>query len=170
MRLIPLTTAEQVGKWAARHIVNRINAFKPTATTYKALVEMHKAGQVSFKHVVTFNMDEYVGLPKEHPESYYSFMHRNFFDHVDIPAENINLLNGNAPDIDAECRQYEEKIRSYGKIHLFMGGVGNDGHIAFNEPASSLASRTRIKTLTHDTRVATLVSLITMLIRCQNMP
>ena len=168
MRLIPLTTAEQVGKWAARHIVNRINAFKPTAdrpfvlglptggtpmTTYKALVEMHKAGQVSFKHVVTFNMDEYVGLPKEHPESYYSFMHRNFFDHVDIPAENINLLNGNAPDIDAECRQYEEKIRSYGKIHLFMGGVGNDGHIAFNEPASSLASRTRIKTLTHDTRV-----------------
>lgn len=109
MRLIPLTTAEQVGKWAARHIVNRINAFKPTAdrpfvlglptggtpmTTYKALVEMHKAGQVSFKHVVTFNMDEYVGLPKEHPESYYSFMHRNFFDHVDIPAENINLLNG----------------------------------------------------------------------------
>ena len=149
MRLIPLTTAEQVGKWAARHIVNRINAFKPTAdrpfvlglptggtpmTTYKALVEMHKAGQVSFKHVVTFNMDEYVGLPKEHPESYYSFMHRNFFDHVDIPAENINLLNGNAPDIDAECRQYEEKIRSYGKIHLFMGGVGNDGHIAFNEP------------------------------------
>lgn len=109
---------------------------------------------MSFKHVVTFNMDEYVGLPKEHPESYHSFMHRNFFDHVDIPAENINLLNGNAPDIDAECRQYEEKIRSYGKIHLFMGGVGNDGHIAFNEPASSLASRTRIKTLTHDTRVA----------------
>ena len=139
MRLIPLNTAEQVGKWAARHIVNRINAFKPTAdrpfvlglptggtplTAYKALVEMHKAGQVSFKHVVTFNMDEYVGLPKEHPESYHSFMHRNFFDHVDIPAENINLLNG------------------------------NDGHIAFNEPASSLASRTRIKTLTHDTRVA----------------
>lgn len=71
---------------------------------------MHKAGQVSFKHVVTFNMDEYVGLPKEHPESYHSFMHRNFFDHVDIPAENINLLNGNAPDIDAECRRYEEKF------------------------------------------------------------
>ena len=169
MRLIPLNTAEQVGKWAARHIVNRINAFKPTAdrpfvlglptggtplTAYKALVEMHKAGQVSFKHVVTFNMDEYVGLPKDHPESYHSFMHRNFFDHVDIPSENINLLNGNAPDIDAECRQYEEKIRSYGKIHLFMGGVGNDGHIAFNEPFSSLNSLTRVKTLTTDTRIA----------------
>lgn len=168
MRLIPLTTAEQVGKWAARHIVNRINAFKPTAdrpfvlglptggtpmTTYKALVEMHKAGQVSFKHVVTFNMDEYVGLPKEHPESYYSFMHRNFFDHVDIPAENINLLNGNAPDIDAECRQYEEKSVLTENSSVY-GRVGNDGHIAFNEPASSLASRTRIKTLTHDTRVA----------------
>ncbi|WP_419963006.1 glucosamine-6-phosphate deaminase [Pantoea vagans] len=169
MRLIPLATPTQVGKWAARHIVKRINAFNPTADrpfvlglptggtpleAYKHLIDMHKAGQVSFKHVVTFNMDEYVGLPKEHPESYHSFMYRNFFDHVDIQPENINLLNGNAPDIDAECRQYEEKIRALGKIHLFMGGVGNDGHIAFNEPASSLASRTRIKTLTHDTRVA----------------
>ena len=115
---------------------------------------MHKAGQVSFKNVVTFNMDEYVGLPQEHPESYHTFMYKNFFDHVDIPRENINLLNGNAPDVNEECRQYEAKIKSYGKIHLFMGGVGNDGHIAFNEPASSLASRTRIKTLTHETRIA----------------
>ncbi len=169
MRLIPLVTPTQVGKWAARHIADRINAFNPTAErpfvlglptggtpleAYGHLVQMHKAGQVSFKNVVTFNMDEYFGLPSEHPESYRSFMYRNFFDHIDIPQQNINLLNGNAPDIDAECRQYEEKIRSYGKIHLFMGGVGNDGHIAFNEPASSLASRTRIKTLTHDTRIA----------------
>ncbi|MBJ3814525.1 glucosamine-6-phosphate deaminase [Shimwellia pseudoproteus] len=169
MRLIPLATAEQVGTWSARHIVNRINAFKPTAdrpfvlglptggtplATYKALIEMYNAGEVSFKNVVTFNMDEYVGLPEDHPESYHTFMHRNFFDHIDIPAENINLLDGNVADVDAECRRYEEKIRAYGKIHLFMGGVGNDGHIAFNEPASSLSSRTRIKTLTHDTRVA----------------
>lgn len=169
MRLIPLKDTAQVGKWAARHIVQRINAFKPTAErpfvlglptggtpleAYKHLIEMHKAGEVSFKHVVTFNMDEYVGLPQEHPESYHTFMYRNFFDHVDIPSENINLLNGNAPDVDAECRQYEAKIKSYGKINLFMGGVGIDGHIAFNEPASSLASRTRIKTLTEDTRIA----------------
>ncbi|WP_114191763.1 glucosamine-6-phosphate deaminase [Edaphovirga cremea] len=169
MRLIPLKTTAEVGKWAARHIVNRINAFNPTADrpfvlglptggtpleAYKHLISMHKAGQVSFKNVVTFNMDEYVGLPQEHPESYHTFMYHNFFDHVDIPQENINLLNGNAPDIDAECRQYEEKIKSYGKIHLFMGGVGNDGHIAFNEPASSLSSRTRIKTLTEETRIA----------------
>ncbi|TKI05461.1 glucosamine-6-phosphate deaminase [Martelella alba] len=167
MRLIPLQTAADVGKWAARHIVNRINAFKPTADrpfvlglptgstpleAYKYLIEMHKAGQVSFKNVVTFNMDEYVGLPAAHPESYHTFMHQNFFNHVDIPSGNINLLNGNAADIDEECRRYEAKIASYGKIHLFMGGVGNDGHIAFNEPASSLASRTRIKTLTQETR------------------
>ncbi|GAB2935922.1 glucosamine-6-phosphate deaminase [Hafnia psychrotolerans] len=169
MRLIPLNNPTEVGKWAARHIVERINAFKPTAErpfilglptggtpleAYKHLIAMHKAGQVSFKNVVTFNMDEYVGLPQEHPESYHTFMYKNFFDHVDIPSENINLLDGNAPDIDEECRQYEAKIKSYGKINLFMGGVGNDGHIAFNEPASSLASRTRIKTLTHETRIA----------------
>ncbi|MFP9230122.1 glucosamine-6-phosphate deaminase [Pectobacterium cacticida] len=169
MRLIPLTTAADVGKWAARHIVERITSFKPTADrpfvlglptgsspleAYKSLVAMHQAGLVSFKHVVTFNMDEYVGLPPDHPESYHTFMYQNFFNHVDIPRENINLLNGNAEDTTAECRRYEEKIKSYGKIHLFMGGVGNDGHIAFNEPASSLASRTRIKTLTEETRIA----------------
>ncbi|MEQ9863969.1 glucosamine-6-phosphate deaminase [Pectobacterium aroidearum] len=169
MRLIPLTTAADVGKWAARHIVEKINAFKPSAErpfilglptgsspleAYKSLVTMHQAGLVSFKHVVTFNMDEYVGLPTDHPESYHTFMHQNFFNHIDIPRENINLLNGNAEDTTAECRRYEEKIKSYGKIHLFMGGVGNDGHIAFNEPASSLASRTRIKTLTEETRIA----------------
>ena len=169
MRLIPLQNAEQVGKWAARHIVERINAFQPTAekpfvlglptggtplSTYKALIEMHKAGDVSFKHVVTFNMDEYVGIDPEHPESYRSFMYNNFFNHVDIQDENINLLDGLADDIDAHCAAYEEKIRSYGKINLFMGGIGIDGHIAFNEPGSSLNSRTRIKTLTEDTRIA----------------
>ncbi|ELO1811733.1 glucosamine-6-phosphate deaminase [Vibrio fluvialis] len=169
MRLIPLNNAAQVGKWAAAHIAKRINDFKPTAdrpfvlglptggtplTTYKALIELYNEGKVSFKHVVTFNMDEYVGLPADHPESYRSFMYNNFFNHVDIQDQNINLLNGNTGDHDKECRQYEEKIKAFGKIHLFMGGVGNDGHIAFNEPASSLASRTRIKTLTHDTRIA----------------
>lgn len=169
MRLIPLHNATDVGLWSARHIVKRINAFQPTAErpfvlglptggtplqTYKRLIELYQAGEVSFRHVVTFNMDEYVGLPETHPESYHSFMYNNFFNHIDIQKENINLLNGNAPDVDAECRRYEEKIKSYGKIHLFMGGVGNDGHIAFNEPASSLASRTRIKTLTEDTRIA----------------
>ncbi|MCW9699433.1 glucosamine-6-phosphate deaminase [Avibacterium sp. 20-129] len=169
MRLIPLQTSEQVSKWAARHIVDRINEFNPTEArpfvlglptggtplaTYKELIKLYQAGEVSFKNVVTFNMDEYVGLPKDHPESYRSFMYKNFFDHVDIQEKNINLLDGNAPDLDEECRRYEEKMKSYGKVNLFMGGVGVDGHIAFNEPASSLASRTRIKTLTEDTLIA----------------
>ncbi|MGL5949520.1 MAG: glucosamine-6-phosphate deaminase [Aeromonas sp.] len=169
MRLLPLKNATQVGQWSARYIVDRINAFQPTAerpfilglptggtplNTYKRLIELHKAGEVSFKHVVTFNMDEYVGLAEDHPESYHSFMYNNFFNHIDITPENINILDGNAPDLVAECQRYEAKIKSYGKIHLFMGGVGNDGHIAFNEPASSLSSRTRLKTLTEDTRIA----------------
>ncbi|GKX60537.1 glucosamine-6-phosphate deaminase [Leminorella grimontii] len=169
MRLIPLESAQDVGLWSARHIVNRINAFKPTADrpfvlglptgstplkTYVRLIELYKAGEVSFKHVVTFNMDEYVGLEEAHPQSYHTFMYENFFNHIDIQPENVNLLDGCAEDVQAECKRYEDKIKSYGKINLFMGGVGNDGHIAFNEPASSLSSRTRIKTLTEDTRIA----------------
>lgn len=169
MRLIPLREAAQVGKWAAAHIAKRINHYNPSEqrpfvlglptggtplATYKALIELHKKGQVSFKHVVTFNMDEYIGIPADHPESYRSFMYKNFFNHIDIQEKNINLLDGNATDHEAECQRYEDKIKSYGRINLFMGGVGNDGHIAFNEPASSLSSRTRIKTLTEDTRIA----------------
>jgi glucosamine-6-phosphate deaminase len=169
VRLIPLNNAKEVGLWSARYISDRINKFQPTAdkpfilglptggtplTTYKRLIELYEAGEVSFKHVVTFNMDEYIGITADHPESYRSFMYNNFFNHIDIKEENINLLNGNADDVDAECQRYEAKIKSYGRINLFMGGVGNDGHIAFNEPASSLASRTRIKTLTQDTRIA----------------
>lgn len=169
MRLVPLDSADQVSRWAARYIVDKINAFQPTADkpfvlglptgstpqkTYKELIKLYQAGEVSFKNVVTFNMDEYVGLPADHPESYHTFMHENFFNHIDIPAENINLLDGMADDVDAECERYEAKMKSYGKVHLFMGGVGVDGHIAFNEPASSLSSRTRIKTLTEDTIIA----------------
>lgn len=121
--------------------------------TYAELIRMNKAGEVSFKNVITFNMDEYVGLPVEHPESYHSFMFRNFFDHIDIPRENINILNGNAEDLAAECQSYEDRIVAAGGIDLFMGGVGEDGHIAFNEPFSPLTSRTRAITLTEDTRI-----------------
>ena len=99
-------------------------------------------------------MDEYIGLPEDHQESYHSFMWNNFFKHINIKKENVNILNGNAEDPQAECVRYEEKIKSYGGIHLFMGGIGPDGHIAFNEPGSSLASRTRVKTLTQDTIIA----------------
>lgn len=169
MRLIPLENLSDVGLWSAQYIVNKINKFSPTSekpfvlglptgstplATYKRLIELYDAGKVSFKHVITFNMDEYVGLEPSHPESYYSFMYNNFFNHIDIQPQNINLLNGLAENLAAECQRYEDKIKSYGKINLFMGGVGSDGHIAFNEPGSSLASRTRVKTLTPATRLA----------------
>ncbi len=167
MKLIIKDNYAEMSAWAAQHIADAINNHKedrpfilglPTGSSplgvYKNLVEMNKAGKVSFKNVVTFNMDEYVGLPKEHPESYWSFMHVNFFDHIDIPKENINILNGLADDPEAECARYEEKIASYGKIDIFMGGCGIDGHIAFNEPFTSLASRTGVRVLTQDTLIA----------------
>ena len=91
-----------------------------------------------------------MGIPREHPESYHSFMYKHFFSHVDVKPDNINILNGNAPDLEAECYEYEEKIKKAGGIELFLGGIGPDGHIAFNEPGSSLKSRTRVKTLAYD--------------------
>ncbi|CAM3553699.1 Glucosamine-6-phosphate deaminase [Vibrio aerogenes CECT 7868] len=169
MRLLPLKNPRQTGLWAAHYIANKINNFQPTAErpfvlglptgstplpTYHALIELYQQGKVSFQHVITFNMDEYVGIPATHPQSYHFFMFENFFRHVDIPAKNINILDGTAADLEAECAAYEEKIKTSGGIHLFLGGVGSDGHIAFNEPASSLSSRTRIKTLTQETRIA----------------
>ncbi|KAK3679346.1 Glucosamine-6-phosphate isomerase (Glucosamine-6-phosphate deaminase) (GNPDA) (GlcN6P deaminase) [Recurvomyces mirabilis] len=99
-------------------------------------------------------MDEYVGIPRDHPESYHSFMYKHFFSHVDVDPANINILNGNAEDLEEECIAYEEKIRRAGGIELFLGGIGPDGHIAFNEPGSSLRSRTRVKTLAYDTIIA----------------
>lgn len=169
MRVVIKDTYDQMSKWAAQHIVERINAFAPTEQkpfvlglptgstpigTYQELIRLHQEGKVSFKNVVTFNMDEYVRIPEDHPESYHSFMWNNFFSHIDIQKENVNILNGNAEDLETECQRYEEKIKSYGGIELFMGGIGPDGHIAFNEPCSSLTSRTRVKTLTTDTVIA----------------
>ncbi|TFY80174.1 hypothetical protein EWM64_g3844 [Hericium alpestre] len=130
-----------------------INNFKPTPErpfvlglptgsspipTYKHLINLVKAGQLSFKNVVTFNMDEYVGLPQDHPESYHTFMFREFFSHIDILPTQVNILNGNAKDLISECKKYEEKIKSYGGIELFLGGIGEDGHIAFNEPEEGI--------------------------------
>ncbi|KAF8895707.1 glucosamine-6-phosphate isomerase [Gymnopilus junonius] len=115
---------------------------------------MVKEKKLSFKNVVTFNMDEYAGLPRDHPESYHTFMFREFFSHIDIPPSQVNILDGNAVDLIAECKAYEQRIKEYGGIELFLGGIGEDGHIAFNEPGSSLASRTRIKTLAYDTILA----------------
>ena len=167
MRVVIQDDYEKMSLWAAHYIADKINNHKedrpfilglPTGSSpigvYQELIRMNKAGEVSFKNVVTFNMDEYVGLPHEHDQSYWYFMHDNFFDHlVDMPAENINILNGMAEDPEEECRRYEEKIASYGGIDLFMGGIGVDGHLAFNEPYTSLTSRTGVRALTTDTRI-----------------
>lgn len=166
MRVIIKDASQDVAQWTANYIVEQIKAKAaktdapfvlglPTGSTpletYKELIRLNKAGEVSFKNVITFNMDEYVGLEESHPESYHSFMWNNFFSHIDINPENVHILNGNAEDLVAECEAYEAAIEAAGGIDLFMGGVGEDGHIAFNEPFSSLESRTRIKTLTPDT-------------------
>jgi glucosamine-6-phosphate deaminase len=169
MRLIIREDTDSASDYVAEYIINRINAFAPTADTpfilglptgsspipvYSALVAAHQMERISFRHVVTFNMDEYVGLPQQHPESYHSFMHTHLFNHVDFDPANINILNGNAKDLEHECAMYEAKIKKYGGIHLFLGGVGSDGHIAFNEPGSSLSSRTRLKSLAYETMLA----------------
>jgi glucosamine-6-phosphate deaminase len=169
MRVIIQPDLHDTSKWAANYIVNKINQFNPTAEKpfvlglptgstplgiYRILIEMNQKGLVSFKNVITFNMDEYVGLSQDHEQSYYTFMWDNFFKHIDIQAHNVNILNGTVEDLDAECDEYENKIKAVGGINLFLGGIGPDGHIAFNEPASSLASRTRTKTLTTDTIIA----------------
>jgi glucosamine-6-phosphate deaminase len=169
MRIIINSDAAEVGKWVANYVIERIAKTNPTADkpfvlglptgsspipTYQELIRRHKSGEVSFKNVVTFNMDEYVGLPQDHKESYHSFMYDNLFNHIDIPRKNVNILNGNAGDLERECEDYEKRIISFGGIDLFLGGIGPDGHIAFNEPGSSLSSRTRVKTLRYDTIVA----------------
>ena len=169
MRLIIEPDYATVSRWAASYVAARINEANPTAEKpfvlgcptgssplgmYRELIRLNKEGKVSFKNVVTFNMDEYCGIPRDHEQSYYTFMWTNFFNQIDIKPENVNILNGNAESPEEECARYEEKIKSYGGIDLFLGGVGPDGHIAFNEPGSSLTSKTRMKTLTRDTIIA----------------
>ncbi|MCG8579718.1 MAG: glucosamine-6-phosphate deaminase [Bacteroidales bacterium] len=167
MRLIIEPDYQLASSWTASYIAQKINKHQgdrpfvlglPTGSspmgTYKELIRLNKEGKVSFQNVVTFNMDEYREIPREHPQSYYTFMWENFFNHIDIKPENTNLLDGRAEDAEAECQRYEDKIKELGGIDLFLGGIGPDGHLAFNEPASSLSSRTRVKTLTYDTILA----------------
>ncbi|KAG8849852.1 Glucosamine-6-phosphate isomerase (Glucosamine-6-phosphate deaminase) (GNPDA) (GlcN6P deaminase) [Tulasnella sp. 330] len=168
MRLIIRDDKTDVGSYVGGYIAQRINDFKPTTEkpfvlglptgsspipTYQFLIKLVKDGKLSFKNVVTFNMDEYVGLPDDHPESYHAFMLTNH-PAVDIDPKNVHILNGNNPDMYGECKAYEEAIQRLGGIDLFLGGIGEDGHIAFNEPGSSLVSRTRVKTLAYDTILA----------------
>lgn len=168
MKVIIRENSKECSIWAAHYIAKKIKEKAAVSSdpfviglctgstpieTYDELVRMYNAGEISFKNVISFNMDEYVGLPVEHPESYHSFMHKYLFSKIDQPAENIHILNGNAPDLAAECEAYEKAIVEVGGIDLFLGGIGEDGHIAFNEPFSPLTSRTRVMTLTEDTRI-----------------
>lgn len=169
MKVIIHNSYDEISSWTAKYIIKRINEFGPTENrpfvlglptgssplgTYKELIELHQKGEVSFKNVVTFNMDEYVGISEDHPESYHNFMFTNLFNHIDINTKNIFILNGNANDLLQECLDFEEKIKSYNGIELFLGGMGADGHLAFNIPGSPLSSRTRLVDLNYDTIVA----------------
>jgi glucosamine-6-phosphate deaminase len=167
MRLI--ISEKNIGHLAAFFVKERINEAKPTSEKnfvlglptggtavdmYKNLINLYKNKEISFKNITTFNLDEYIGLPESHSESYHSFMNENLFKHIDIDKNKINIPNGNAKDIAAEYKSYEERIKQSGGIDLFIGGLGENGHIAFNEPYSSLDSYTRDKQLNISTIIA----------------
>jgi glucosamine-6-phosphate deaminase len=167
MRLIIHRNYEEASRWAAQYIADRITAFAkdtpfilglPTGSSpigiYREFIKMYNEKKLSFANVRTFNMDEYVGLPASHSQSYHYFMMENLFNHVDIDPKHIHILDGMAQEPEKECQRYEDAIAAEGGIELFLGGMGSDGHFAFNEPGSSLRSRTRIKTLTEETRSA----------------
>ncbi len=158
MEIIIQPTPEAASTIAAR-IVARLLREKPNAVIglatgstplllYREIIRM----KLDFSRVTTFNLDEYVGLPAEHTQSYHHFMWENFFQHINIPKNQVHIPDGMAKDIPGFCRHYEQMISASGGIDLQVLGIGRDGHIGFNEPSSSLASRTRIKTLTPRTR------------------
>lgn len=161
MLVIVKENYDEMSKEAAGLVADRIRR-KPnlvlglaTGSTpvglYKELIRMHKNEGLDFSKVVTFNLDEYIGLPPTHDQSYRYFMDTNLFNHINIQKSNIHLPDGMAKDIDGFCDWYEEQIKKYGGLDLQILGIGANGHIAFNEPGSSLGSRTRIKTLTEQT-------------------
>jgi len=161
LRVIIAKDYDGISRTAASIIAKEIRA-KPRAVlglatgstplgTYKELIRMHKEESLDFSGVRTFNLDEYFGLPPEHPQSYHTFMSENFFDYVNVKAENVSIPDGTVTDVESFCAGYEESIRKAGGIDLQLLGIGRDGHIGFNEPGSSLGSRTRLKTLAEET-------------------
>jgi len=161
MEVIIKENPKAAGKVAAAIVGNQVGS-KPdsvlglaTGSTplvlYRELIALNKQGRIDFSRVSTFNLDEYLGLGANHPSSYNYYMHHNLFKHINIKKHRIHIPDGLAPDIPEHCRQYEGAIRAAGGIDLQVLGIGSDGHIGFNEPSSSLASRTRIKTLTAET-------------------
>ncbi len=171
MKLVVQPDYPALARWTANHMAQAMLAHQaaqdhdrplvlglPTGSTplgvYDNLIALHHQGKLSFRRVVTFNMDEYIGLPADHPQSYAHFMWTHFFNHINILPENIHLLDGMAKDPKQECKTYEEKILQCGGIDLFLGGIGANGHLAFNEPGSSLVGRTSVKKLSPETRQA----------------
>ena len=152
----------QIASKAAGRVVARLVKEKPNAVIglatgstplmlYRELIRLHKEEGLDFSEVTTFNLDEYIGLEKDHPQSYYTFMWDNLFSQINIKPENVYLPDGMAQDVPASCAEYERKIVAAEGIDLQVLGIGSDGHVGFNEPTSSFASRTRIKTLTQQT-------------------
>jgi len=161
MRVIVEKDADSVARRGARFVTEIIRR-RPTCvlglatggtvvSLYNELIRLHREEGLDFSRVASFNLDEYVGLDPTHPQSYRHFMQEHFFDHVNIDVRNTHVPDGRALDFDAHCEQYERLIRDEGGIDLQLLGIGSDGHIAFNEPGSSLGSRTRLKTLTPET-------------------
>ena len=154
----PEDCAEIGGRMIKALLERKANAVLGLATgstplpLYEELVRLRREESLDFSGVTSFNLDEYIGLPGDHPCSYRHFMQQNLFNHINIRPERTHVPNGLAVDIKAECNAYESAIQAVGGIDLQVLGLGADGHIAFNEPGSSLGSRTRIKTLTHKTR------------------
>ncbi len=161
MEVIIKSTYEEMSRAAAAQVVNVMNT-KPNAVLgmatgstplglYQELVRLHREEGLDFSQVTTFNLDEYVGVAPDHPQSYHHFMHENFFQHVNVPAQNIYIPSGNTNNYRAFCGWYERRIEECGGIDVQILGIGSDGHVAFNEPGSSLTSRTRLKTLAKPT-------------------
>jgi len=161
MEVVICKTYEEMSAAAAREVAKQMNT-KPnsvlglaTGSTplglYKELVRMHREDGLDFSQVTTFNLDEYVGLRDNHPQSYHYFMNENLFDQINIPRQNVHIPSGTTRNHLAFCAWYEQRIRECGGIDLQILGIGSDGHIAFNEPGSSLRSRTRLKTLAKQT-------------------
>lgn len=158
VQLLNYKTKDEAAKQVAKHIADKINEFSPTQSkpfvlglptgsspepVYAELIKLNKECKVSFKNVVTFNMDEYCGIEPTNDQSYHYFMNDKFFKHIDIKKENIHILNGLADDFQTECRRYEQEIAKYAPFQIFMGGIGSKGHIAFNESGSTRDSITR---------------------------
>lgn len=162
MRVIILDSYDEISYWTASYIKNKINSNKhrfilglPTGSTpllvYKWLIKFYKNNELSFENVISFNLDEYVGLDKFHHQSYRTYMYDNFFSKINMKEENINLLNGNAIDLEQECIEYERKIQDMGGIDLCLLGIGRNGHLAFNEPYTPIESSTHVVKLSKQT-------------------